>query len=115
MNVRTTQDAAVPLELGSELRGKVAFVTGGARGLGAAIVRALAMRGVSVMIGDVRREQADTLAETLRADGHNASALEVDLCDASTAMAALDQTASTLGGLDILINNAGTDRTVSID
>jgi len=99
----------------SQLEGKVAFVTGGARGLGAAIVRELAGLGVKVMIGDVRMELADELVKDLQAEGYRAQALKVDLRDGDAAMAALDRTASKLGSLDILVNNAGTDRTASIE
>jgi NAD(P)-dependent dehydrogenase (short-subunit alcohol dehydrogenase family) len=97
------------------VEGKVAFVSGGARGLGAAIVRALAERGARVMIGDVRLELSNALVEQLAQDGRSVQALAVDLRDAEAAGAALDRTASELGGLDILINNAGIDRTVSIE
>jgi NAD(P)-dependent dehydrogenase (short-subunit alcohol dehydrogenase family) len=99
----------------SHLDGKVAFVTGGARGLGADIVRELAGLGVKVMIGDVRMELADELIEQLQAEGCRAQALKVDLRDADAAMEALDRTTVELGSLDILVNNAGTDRTVSIE
>jgi NAD(P)-dependent dehydrogenase (short-subunit alcohol dehydrogenase family) len=99
----------------SPLAGKVAFVTGGARGLGAAIVRELAGHGVRVMIADVRLDLANVLAEELRDEGERAQALSVDLRDDVAAMKALEQTAAELGGLDILINNAGTDRTVGIE
>ena len=99
----------------SAVAGKVAFVTGGARGLGAAIVRELAGRGAKVMIGDVRLDLATRLVEELRDEGYGAQALAVDLRDGDAAMAALDRTVAELGALDILINNAGTDRTVSIE
>jgi NAD(P)-dependent dehydrogenase (short-subunit alcohol dehydrogenase family) len=97
------------------LDGKIAFVTGGARGLGAAIVRELAGLGARVMIADVRLDLAGSLVEQLRSEGCHAQALAVDLRDGDAAMAALDETAAGLGGLDILVNNAGTDRTVSIE
>jgi NAD(P)-dependent dehydrogenase (short-subunit alcohol dehydrogenase family) len=99
----------------AHIEGKVAFVTGGARGLGAAIVRELAGLGARVMVGDVRLDLADALVQQLQGDGCHAQALAVDLRDGEAAMAALDTTAAELGGLDILINNAGTDRTVSIE
>jgi NAD(P)-dependent dehydrogenase (short-subunit alcohol dehydrogenase family) len=99
----------------SHLEGKVAFVTGGARGLGAAIVRELAGQGVKVMIGDIRTELAVALVTQLQAEGCQAQALKVDLRDGNAAMAALDRTVAELGSVDMVVNNAGTDRTASIE
>ncbi|HEX3245592.1 MAG TPA: SDR family oxidoreductase [Chloroflexota bacterium] len=97
------------------LIGKIAFVTGGAQGLGAAIVRQLASHGARVVIGDVRLDTAEALVQELRDEGNQVQAMAVDLRDDVASVEALDRTVAELGRLDILINNAGTDRTVSIE
>ncbi len=85
-----------------DLTGKVAHVTGGARGIGRGISRALAMAGAKVMVSDLRLEDAQAVATEI---GGQAMALDVtDRAAVDTAMAA---TKSRLGGLDILVNNAG--------
>lgn len=85
-----------------DLSGKVAHVTGGARGIGAGIANALAMAGAKVMVSDLRVEDA---AATARAIGGEAMALDVS--DRGAVDAAMAETRRRLGSLDILVNNAG--------
>jgi NAD(P)-dependent dehydrogenase (short-subunit alcohol dehydrogenase family) len=87
------------------LAGQVAIVTGGAKGIGLAIAEDLAKRGAAVLVADLAGAAA--AAERLRAAGHRAVGLAVDVaCEADTA--ALAKVASAeFGGIDILINNAG--------
>jgi len=85
-----------------DLSGKVAHVTGGAKGIGAGIAKALAMAGAQVMVSDVNLKGAK---ETANAIGGHGMAL--DVMDAAAAKQALLDTVSTLGRLDILVNNAG--------
>ncbi|MEM7217088.1 MAG: SDR family oxidoreductase [Pseudomonadota bacterium] len=85
-----------------DLTGKVAHVTGGARGIGAGIATALSMAGARVMVSD---RDLDGAAKTAaRIDG---TAMALDVTDAAAVDAALDATRDQLGGLDILVNNAG--------
>src|SRR3954454_17603449 len=79
-----------------------ALVTGGARGLGAGMVHALAAAGAAVMIGDVLDDLA---AET--ASGFGGQATHLDVTDEASWEAAVAATVEQLGGLDILVNNAG--------
>src|SRR5436189_6020293 len=84
------------------LAGRHALVTGGARGLGAGMARALAAAGASVMIGDVLDDLA---AET--AGGLGGQSTHLDVTDEGSWEAAIGATVEQLGGLDILVNNAG--------
>ena len=87
-----------------KLNDKVAIVTGGARGIGEAIVRAYVAEGAQVVIGDVETEKAQALATEL---GGKALALRLDVRDAASIDALVAATVSKLGGIDILVNNAG--------
>jgi 3-oxoacyl-[acyl-carrier protein] reductase len=92
----------------SPLAGKVAFVQGGSRGIGAAIVRRLARDGAAVAFTYGKsRDQAESLAAKIQADGGRALAIGADSADAEALRGAIGQTATALGGLDILVNNAG--------
>jgi D-sorbitol dehydrogenase (acceptor) len=87
-----------------KLNDKVAIVTGGARGIGEAIVRAYVAEGAQVVIGDVETKKAQALATEL---GGKALALRLDVRDAASIDALVAATVSKLGGIDILVNNAG--------
>ena len=90
------------------LDGKVAIVTGGAGGIGAAYCRALARAGASVIVADLDGEGAEKLAGEIVAQGLAATAAPVDITDVGSVaeMAALAR--SECGGVDILVNNAAT-------
>ncbi|UAK30059.1 SDR family oxidoreductase [Nocardia asteroides] len=92
----------------SDLTGKVALVTGGSRGIGAAIARRLAAAGADVALTYQHAEgQAKTVVGEVEALGRRALAIQADSADATAVRAAVDRAASELGGLDILVNNAG--------
>jgi 3-oxoacyl-[acyl-carrier protein] reductase len=93
------------------LSGKRALVTGGSRGIGAAIARRLAADGADVAITyEKSADVAEALAEELRAGGRNAVAVQADAGATAGAHAAVDGAVAALGGLDILVNNAGIAR-----
>lgn len=99
---QTTSSSPQPL---SGLR---ALITGGSRGIGAAIVRRLAADGAAVAFTyQSSRERADELVAQVSESGATALALQADSADADAIRHAVDETASRLGGLDILVNNAG--------
>jgi D-sorbitol dehydrogenase (acceptor) len=87
-----------------KLKDKVAIVTGGARGIGEAIVRAYAAEGAHVAIADVEIEKAQSLAAEL---GGKAIAMRVDVRDTNSIGAGVAEVVAKLGGVDILVNNAG--------
>ena len=87
-----------------EIKGKVALVTGGASGLGAATVRALVARGASLVIADVNAAAGQALAAEL---GGNAAFHAADVANPAEVQAAIDQALARFGGLHIVANCAG--------
>ncbi len=91
-----------------KLEGKTAVITGGGRGIGAAVAGSLAEEGVSVVVSARSESEIDAVAEQLRSRGHAAWAVPCDVTD-PTQVSGLAETATEhLGQVDILINNAGT-------
>ncbi|MEV0170082.1 SDR family oxidoreductase [Streptomyces sp. NPDC050803] len=91
-----------------DLDGKVALVTGGSRGIGAATALRLAREGASVAVTYVHgKEAADDVVRGVEALGRRAVALRADSADAEEAAGAVERTVAALGGLDVLVNNVG--------
>ena len=91
-----------------ELKGKVALVTGGSRGIGRAIATALAREGADVTLTyGARADAAEETVSAIEAAGGSASAVGFDVKDPAACKAAVDDIAKTKGGLHILVNNAG--------
>ncbi len=94
---------------GQKLAGKVALVTGGSRGIGAAIARRLAADGANVAITYTKGvDAAAAVVKEIERAGGRAIAVQADATDAAAVKAAIEKTVATLGRLDILVNNAGT-------
>ncbi|MBI3768580.1 MAG: 3-oxoacyl-ACP reductase FabG [Deltaproteobacteria bacterium] len=90
------------------LENKRALVTGGSRGIGAAIVKRLAREGAHVALTYVSKpDQANETAKAAQALGVQAIAIEADSADPKALVAAVERTVRELGGIDILVNNAG--------
>jgi 3-oxoacyl-[acyl-carrier protein] reductase len=90
-----------------DFSGKSVLVTGGAQGIGRAIVEAFALRGARVMIADLRLAQARTLAEDLTAQACQVEAVDIDLADAGAVVEQVRRLERDWGRLDIVIHNAG--------
>src|SRR5258707_7782319 len=91
-----------------ELAGQVALVTGGSRGIGAAIAQRLAHDGAAVALTYASSaEKARAVAKQIDADGGRALVMQADNADPGAVTAAVEQTVADLGRIDILVNNAG--------
>jgi NAD(P)-dependent dehydrogenase (short-subunit alcohol dehydrogenase family) len=94
-----------------ELAGKLALVTGASRGIGAGIALALADRGADVVITYARSTaRAAALVREIEQKGRRGFAIQADSADAAAVQRSVDDAASKLGGLDILVNNVGIAR-----
>jgi 3-oxoacyl-[acyl-carrier protein] reductase len=96
------------------LAGRTALITGGAGGIGLAAARALGREGMGVAVLDVRAEAAEEAAQALASEGIAAIGLAADISIADQVERAVATTTEQLGGIDVLVNNAGFTRDMSI-
>ena len=101
--------------MSGRLKDKVCLVTGGARGIGAAIVRTFAAEGAAVAIWDVRVEMGQGVAKELEKNGAKVLFSKCDVTESSEIDAAIDELTSSLGDPVVLVNNAGTSITGTVE
>src|SRR2546422_5868472 len=95
--------------MSKKLEGKIALVTGGSRGIGAAIAKRLAADGANVALTYTKgADAAASVVKEIERAGGKAIAIQADAADAGAVEAAVEKTVATFGQLDVLVNNAGT-------
>ncbi|MBZ4646764.1 MAG: 3-oxoacyl-[acyl-carrier protein] reductase [Petroclostridium sp.] len=90
-----------------DLKGDIAIVTGGSKGIGKAIVCALASAGATVIIADIDESSGQQICDELSANGLQAEMAKTDITDSKSVEALMDYTVKKYGKIDILVNNAG--------
>src|ERR1700686_408406 len=95
--------------MSKKLEGKIALITGGSRGIGAAIAKRLAADGANVAITYSKgADAAASVVKEIERTGGKAIAIQADAADAGAVKAAVEKAVATFGRLDVLVNNAGT-------
>lgn len=116
MTITETTARLAPNRAGDDvLRGRIALVTGAASGLGAATARLLAASGMRVVVADLTEPAARTVVDGIATVGGDARPVTLDVSDERSATAAVAAALDAFGGLDVLVNNAGTDVTKPLD
>ncbi|MCO5222692.1 MAG: SDR family oxidoreductase [Thermomicrobiales bacterium] len=87
--------------------GKVALITGGGSGIGEAVARLLAERGVAVVVTDIHLDAAQRVADSIKADGGSAAAFAANVSNPGDSKASVDFAVETFGALHVAVNNAG--------
>lgn len=99
----------------SELTGRTAIVTGAARGIGRSIAEVLARHGATVVVADLQQHRADEAARSISATGGRAVGFGVDVTDGQRVNDMVEFAESLPGTLDVLVNNAGTTSTATVE
>jgi 3-oxoacyl-[acyl-carrier protein] reductase len=103
------------MKMGTQLSGKVAFVTGAGQGIGASVAKAYAREGARVALIDLTLDAAGSVAKEIADQGGEAMAVACDVSDRAQVEAAAAQVDAAWGRIDILVNNAGITRTAMLN
>ncbi|WP_294570000.1 SDR family NAD(P)-dependent oxidoreductase [uncultured Arthrobacter sp.] len=114
MELDDATGAGVGTEFARPLAGMVSIVTGGGQGIGREFACAFAQAGAKVVVADLNYETAEGVAKELRALGHEATALTVDVGDEASVREMVAQTLSMHGRIDVLLNNAAIFSTLTM-
>ncbi len=107
---------SVPIpHLDRSMKGRVAFVTGAAGGIGRATAHVLAREGARVAVTDRDAQSAQAVADAIAAEDGEARAYALDVCDPEAIASVIGQAAQDFGALDCLVNNAGVGRLTKLD
>lgn len=101
--------------MGTRLDGRVALVTGATGGIGDAVSRRLAAEGATVVVTDIGQERCEALAAELATGGGTALALALDVSDEDAWRTAAERVTEELGGLSVLVNNAGVAELTTVE
>jgi len=93
-----------------KLKGKVAFVTGAAQGIGKSIAESLAREGADIIVSDINIELAQATAKEISALGVKSIAVKTNVADSASVAQSVDESVKSFGKIDILVNNAGITR-----
>jgi len=99
----------------NNVQGKVIVVTGGGQGLGAAICRTLAQDGATVIPVDVKQENLDKITSEIKSCGGSVEGFQMNVADAKNVEEVLQKIIGQYGKIDVVINNAGIDYTLSVE
>src|SRR5919108_3024641 len=111
--IRTTLPLSCNMDL--QLKDKVVLITGGAKGIGAAIARACADEGATPSIIDRDREACEAFQSELQKRGATSELISLDLTVPENCQRAVEQTISRFGRLDVLVNNAGINDGIGLE
>src|SRR5262249_22138523 len=92
-----------------DLTGRIALITGATRGIGKAIARELASAGARIVVSSRKADAVEQVTAELRGEGHDVHGIPAHVGRMDDARSLVDRTVETLGGLDIVVNNAATN------
>jgi NAD(P)-dependent dehydrogenase (short-subunit alcohol dehydrogenase family) len=97
-----------------QLQGKVAIITGAATGIGRATALLFAREGASVVVADINEDDAERTVADIKGEGADARFVRTDVSEAEDVRALMERTAEEMGGIDVIVNNAGAQRSGAV-
>ncbi len=97
-----------------QLQGKVAIITGAATGIGRATALLFAREGASVVVADINEDDAQRTVADIKGEGADARFVRTDVSEAEDVQALMESTAEEMGGIDVIVNNAGAQRSGAV-